>query len=155
MRIMNLLAAFALVSCTHEVISTCPRCSGQRVIIGAQQVQLPAEVTLCELDQTGFLGMGPGRRVHLRVRNDGDQVGDFSVSVMGRYPGGGTVTHATQQLRISSHADGDTVVSFEAQDGMQGVTCSTHPPTVAGQTTVPCPVCGGTGEIHSTRGAFE
>lgn len=100
-------------------------------MLGPRTMVLPSRLTRCELDRTGFLGIGNGRVALVAVHNDGDQPGIFTVGVDGQYPGGGRVHHGEQALPITAHGDAIASIRFEQNDGMTGVECTVQNPTVA------------------------
>lgn len=127
----------------------CAACNGTGSITQSTEARLPAVVTECNVERTGFLGMATQQRVTVTVRNDGDEAGTFAFNVSGRYPGGGTVQHGhVAGVRIGPHASVSQALMVVPHDGMLTYACGAESPTVIQRSQSICPVCNGRGLVN-------
>jgi len=80
----------------------CEVCGGTGSVTKSYQAPLPFKVVSCELERTGFLGLGSGRSATIGVQNNGDVGGTFHVDIMGLYPGGGRVDNGDADLYVAT-----------------------------------------------------
>jgi hypothetical protein len=127
----------------------CAACNGTGSITQSTEAQLPGAVASCNLEATGFLGLGGDRIATVAVRNDGDVGGAFVFYVVGNYPGGGTVRHAEEAgVFVGPHATVSRQLRFTPHDGMSTVQCGATFPTVVQQRQAICPACNGRGLVN-------
>lgn len=124
----------------------CETCNGTGSITQSYESTLPAEISRCDVESTGFLGLGSERAVNIGVINNGDEAGNFTFRVIGNYPGGGTVTHGeVAAVHLLPHAMGYRQIRIVPQDGLINVTCRVISPTVIQHRQALCPACNGRG----------
>ncbi len=125
----------------------CESCTGTGSVTRSFEAPLAGRVAKCELEATGFLGLGSERVATVTIGNESDKPGTFVAGVTAKYPGNGEERAGTADVRIEPHAEGKATIRFEPKDGLLGVQCAATPPSVVQQKTELCPICGGRGLI--------
>lgn len=126
----------------------CEACAGTGSITQSTEEQLSVTLVGCEVENSGFLGLGDDHIATVSARNDSDRGGLFEFNVFGDYPGGGVIRHAHSSVYIAPHTVATQRMRYTPRDGRISGRCSIIPPVAVVRHEMICPRCNGRGVVN-------
>lgn len=101
----------------------------QRQQAAAEQQRQPAFVAReCgQEEHTGFMGIGPGRRIRILIANSGMDTGVARAMLVSSFPGGGEVVLGSTNVLVHGQSSATAVVTYDDRPGRVQTFCRVEP----------------------------
>ncbi|MBI1807436.1 MAG: hypothetical protein HYR76_10345 [Ignavibacteria bacterium] len=135
---------FLLLFVCEKKPQPCPTCNGIGKVTHSENIQLPFEITTCNVTDKGFFD--PDYFADVTVENKGDEDGTFIVFVDFEYQGIGPHTEQSE-IFIKAHSQATKQIHYDPDKKADKSGCRVSAPTVIHTTQTPCLTCQGGGVV--------